>query len=186
MKRVSEPEIRLTDIIPSKQREKKNPQRWHKENTTTNISSNLNVTNKKKEKTGTEKKNLKKIIAENVPKLVNKANTQTQEVRKLKEDKGQENHAQTCCNQTMENKRQRRKFTGVSIVAQQKKTWLVARRMRVWSLASFSGLGIRCCHEPWCRSQTRLRFHFAVTAVQASDYSSNSTPSPGTSIFRGP
>ena len=42
-------------------------------------------------------------------------------------------------------------------------------RMQVRSLASLGGLRIRYCRELWCRSQTR-------------SYSSNSTPSLGTSI----
>ena len=43
-------------------------------------------------------------------------------------------------------------------------------RTQVPSLASFSGLGIRCCCELWCR---------------VGGYSSNSTPSLGTSICHG-
>ena len=35
----------------------------------------------------------------------------------------------------------------------QKRIQLVSMRMRVRSLASLSGLGIRGCHEMWCRSQ---------------------------------
>ena len=41
------------------------------------------------------------------------------------------------------------------------------------SLASLSGLRTWCCHELWCRSQTRLRSRVAVALVQASSYSSN-------------
>ena len=56
--------------------------------------------------------------------------------------------------------------------------------MRVQSLALLSGLSIRRCGELRCRSQTRLRSHIAVAVVQASSYSSDYTPSLGTSICR--
>ena len=36
-----------------------------------------------------------------------------------------------------------------------------------------------------CRSQTRLRSGFAVAVVQAGSCSSDSPPSPGTSIWHG-
>ena len=52
-------------------------------------------------------------------------------------------------------------------------------RTWVWSLASLSGLGIRCSGELWCRSQTRLQSGIAVAV--ADSYSSDSTPSLGTS-----
>ena len=61
-------------------------------------------------------------------------------------------------------------------------TWLVSMRVRVQSLASFSRLKIRCCHELWYRSQTCLRSFVAVAVVQAGSCSSDSTPSLGTSI----
>ena len=61
-------------------------------------------------------------------------------------------------------------------------TQLVTMRFRVWSLASLSGLKIRCCCELWCRSQTWLGSWVAVTMAQASNCSSDSTPSLGTSI----
>ena len=38
-----------------------------------------------------------------------------------------------------------------------KKTWLVSTRTQVQSLASPNGLRIRCCHQLWCRSQTRQK-----------------------------
>ena len=41
------------------------------------------------------------------------------------------------------------------------------------------------CHELWYRSQTQLRSCVAVAVVQASDYSSNWTPSLGTYMCRG-
>ena len=52
--------------------------------------------------------------------------------------------------------------------------------------ALFSGLRIPCCCALWCRSQTRLRSYVAVALVQAGGYSSNLTPSLGTSICCGP
>ena len=54
---------------------------------------------------------------------------------------------------------------GVPAAAQQKRTRLVSMRMQVRSLALFSGLRISCCHELWCRSQTRLRSGIAVPVV---------------------
>ena len=45
---------------------------------------------------------------------------------------------------------------GVPIVARQKRIWLASMRTQVRSLASCRGLRIQCCHELWCRSQTRL------------------------------
>ena len=55
-------------------------------------------------------------------------------------------------------------------------------RIQVQSLPSLSGLWIRCCCKLWCRSQTQLRSGVAMAVVQASSYSSNWTPSLGTSI----
>ena len=49
------------------------------------------------------------------------------------------------------------------------------------SLASLGGLRIQCCPELWCRSQARLRFHVAVAVMQAGSFSSEVTPSLGTS-----
>ena len=40
------------------------------------------------------------------------------------------------------------------------------------------------CHELWCRLQTRLGSQVAVALVQAGSYSSDSTPSLGTSKCR--
>ena len=54
--------------------------------------------------------------------------------------------------------------------------------MQVQSLASLSGLRIWCCHELWCRLQTQLGSCVAVTVVYASSFSSDWTPSLGTSI----
>ena len=50
------------------------------------------------------------------------------------------------------------------------------------TLASFSGSGIRHCHELCCRSQTWLRFLIAVAVAVASSCSSDSTPCMGISI----
>ena len=59
--------------------------------------------------------------------------------------------------------------------------------MRVQSLAFLSGLRIGHCCKLWCRSQTRLRSRVAVAVavavVQAGSYSSDLTPSLGTSIY---
>ena len=55
-------------------------------------------------------------------------------------------------------------------------------RMQVPSLALLGGLRILCCHELWCRSQTQLRSDIAVALVYAGGYSSDLTPSLGTSI----
>ena len=48
-----------------------------------------------------------------------------------------------------------------------------------------SGLGIWHCRELWCRLQTRLRSHVAVSVAQASNCSSDLTPSLATSICPG-
>ena len=61
-------------------------------------------------------------------------------------------------------------------------------RLRVRSLASLSGLTIRRCRELRCRLQrlqTRFGSHVAVALAQAGGYSSDWTPSLGTSICRG-
>ena len=55
-------------------------------------------------------------------------------------------------------------------------------RMQIQSLALLSGLGIRRCCELLCRLQTQLRSGVAVAV--ASGYSSDLTPSLGTSICR--
>ena len=75
-------------------------------------------------------------------------------------------------------------FLGVPVVAQ----WLTnlrSMRVRVRSLALFSGLRIQSCHELWYRSQTQLGSCIAVAVAQAGSYSSNSTPSLGSSICWG-
>ena len=56
-------------------------------------------------------------------------------------------------------------YFGVPVVAWQLTTRLVSMRKQVQSLASLSGLRIRCYLELWCRSQTRLRFCIAVALV---------------------
>ena len=55
--------------------------------------------------------------------------------------------------------------------------------MRMWirSLAWLSGLRIQNCHRLWFRSKTQLRSGVAMAVLQACSYSSNSTPSLGTS-----
>ena len=59
--------------------------------------------------------------------------------------------------------------------------------MRLWvrSLPLLSGLTIRHCHELRCRPRMRLGSQVAVALAWASSYSSDSTPSLGTSICRG-
>ena len=74
---------------------------------------------------------------------------------------------------------------GVPVVAQWKQIQVVSMRMRIQSLPSFSGLGIRRCHELWCRSQTQLGSHIAVAVAQASRCSWDSTLSLGTSMCHG-
>ena len=54
---------------------------------------------------------------------------------------------------------------GVPIVVQWKRIQLGTMRLQVQSLASLSGLRIRCCRELWCRLQTRLRSGIAVAVV---------------------
>ena len=76
---------------------------------------------------------------------------------------------------------------GVPVVAQ----WLTNPTRNhevagsVGSLPLLSGLMIRRCRELWCRLQTRLGSSVAVALAQAGGYSSDSTPSLGTSICRG-
>ena len=73
-------------------------------------------------------------------------------------------------------------FMAVPTVAQGKQIRLGSMRLHVRSLASVSGLGIRRCRELGCRLQTRLGSGVAVAVVQASGYSSDWTPSLGTSM----
>ena len=56
--------------------------------------------------------------------------------------------------------------------------------MRTWvgSLALLRGLKSRCCHELGCSLQMWLRSGVAVAVAQAGGYSSDSTPSLGTSM----
>ena len=49
---------------------------------------------------------------------------------------------------------------------------------------SLSGLRMRRCPELWCGSQTGLR-SVAVAVIEADSYSSDLTPSLGTSICHG-
>ena len=70
-------------------------------------------------------------------------------------------------------------------MAQQKQIQLGTMRFQVRSLASISGLRIQCCRELWCRSQTWLGSDVAVAVVEAHSYSSNWTPSLGTSTCLG-
>ena len=74
---------------------------------------------------------------------------------------------------------------GVPVVAQRKQIWLVSMGTQVWSLALLSRLRIHCCQELRCRSKTQLGSCVAVAVAQASSYSSNLTPSLGTSMSCG-
>ena len=74
---------------------------------------------------------------------------------------------------------------GVPVVAQWKQIQLVSMRMKVRSLALPSGLRIQCCCELWGRSQMLVGSDVAVAVLQASSYSSNSTPCLETSICCG-
>ena len=71
------------------------------------------------------------------------------------------------CHHLQSGKEQPLKYTdpGVPIEAQQKHIRLESTKMRVWPLASLSGLRIRPCHELWCRSHTRLESGVAVAVV---------------------
>ena len=71
---------------------------------------------------------------------------------------------------------------GFPVAAQQKGIRLGTMRLRVQSLASLSGLRIQCCRKLWCRFQRRLESGVAVAMALASSYSSDSTPSLGTSM----
>ena len=46
---------------------------------------------------------------------------------------------------------------GVPVMVQWKRSQLGTMRLQVQSLASLSGLRIRCCHELWFRLQMQLR-----------------------------
>ena len=70
-------------------------------------------------------------------------------------------------------------------MVQQKRIQLGTMRLQVPSLASLSGLRIQRCCGLWCRSQTWLRSGVAVAVVQADRYSSDWTPSLGTSLCLG-
>ena len=76
-------------------------------------------------------------------------------------------------------------FLGVPIVVQWKWIQFVSIRIQVQSLASLSGLRIQHCRELWCRSQTWLESHIAVSVMEASSCSSDSTLSLETSICWG-
>ena len=59
-------------------------------------------------------------------------------------------------------------------------TQLLSMRMWIRFQVSLNGLRIWCCYELWCRSQMWHGSHVAVAV--AGSYSSNLTPSLGTSI----
>ena len=71
---------------------------------------------------------------------------------------------------------------GVPVMAQ----WLTNPTRNHEVAGSVPGLAqFRRCLEMWCRLQMQLRSRVAVPLVLASGYSSDSTPSLGTSICRG-
>ena len=74
---------------------------------------------------------------------------------------------------------------GVLVMAQQKQIWLESLRTQIQSLVSLSGLRNWCCCELGCRSQTQFASGIAVAVVWAGGYSSNLTPSLGSSIRYG-
>ena len=73
----------------------------------------------------------------------------------------------------------------IPIVAQRLTNLMVSMRMRVQSLVSLSGLGIRHCRELWCGPQVGLGSCTAVAMAWAGSCSSDSTLSLGTSMCRG-
>ena len=70
-------------------------------------------------------------------------------------------------------------------MAQWKQIRLGDIRLRVQSMALLSGLRIWHCRELWYSSQTRLRSDIVVTVFVAGGYSSDLTPTLGTSVSCG-
>ena len=75
---------------------------------------------------------------------------------------------------------------GVPLVAQQVKDRSVSVKMQAPSLALLSGLRIQRRCKLQHKSQMLLRSSVAVAVTWAGSYSSDSTPSPGTSTYRQP
>ena len=71
-------------------------------------------------------------------------------------------------------------WPGFPIVVQREQIQLRTMKLSVRSLVFLSRLRICCCHELWYRSQMGLRSCVAVAV--ASSYSSDLTPSLGTSL----
>ena len=71
---------------------------------------------------------------------------------------------------------------GVPIVAQWKR---IHQEFHEVVGSMLSGLTTQCCRELQCRSQMQLGSGVAVALAQAAGYSSNWTPSLGTSMCRG-
>ena len=83
----------------------------------------------------------------------------------------------------MEKKRKEKNDWEFPLCPRALQTRLVSMRMWVWSLASLSGLRIQSCCELWCRSQMQLGSLVAVAMVQASNCTSDLTPSLGISVL---
>ena len=68
-------------------------------------------------------------------------------------------------------------------------SWLSGQQIRLGSwvryLALLNGLKIQRCRELWCTSQIWLRSRIDMALAQTGCYSSNWTPSLGTSICHG-
>ena len=62
------------------------------------------------------------------------------------------------------------------------RTWFCLCEDAVQSLALISGLRIWCCSKMQQRLQMLLRSHVAMAVVEACSHSSDSIPSPGTSL----
>ena len=88
------------------------------------------------------------------------------ERRWMSKNQDDRNNSSTPCPKSAELGNERN-MVGVPITAQWKLLQLGAMRLWVRSLASLHGLRIRCCHDLWCRSQTRLGSGVAVAAATA-------------------
>ena len=74
-------------------------------------------------------------------------------------------------------------FLGVPVMAQWKWIWLVSRRTQVPSRPLLRGLRVWRGHELWCGSQMWLAPGLPPFVLCFGRYTSDSTPSLGTSLF---